>query len=80
MDFAADEFQPVVLLNDGETYTALTGCKLIVLNQDEAERPTMGMERRAKRWRVSDEYTLALRAPDGVSCRSTPCLLAPIAP
>jgi hypothetical protein len=33
-----DEYEPIVLLNDGETFTGLGGCELIVLTQEEAER------------------------------------------
>ena len=32
-----DEYEPIVLLNDGETYTGLRGCQLILLTQEEAE-------------------------------------------
>jgi hypothetical protein len=34
----ADEYEPIILLNDGETLTALGGCELIVLTREEAER------------------------------------------
>jgi hypothetical protein len=34
----SDEYEPVVLLNDEENFTALRGSRLIVLTQDEAER------------------------------------------
>jgi hypothetical protein len=34
----ADGHQPIVLLNDGETFTGLGGCELIVLTHEEAER------------------------------------------
>jgi hypothetical protein len=33
-----DDSEPVILLNDGETFTGLGGCQLIVLMQEEAER------------------------------------------
>jgi hypothetical protein len=33
-----DNYQPIVLLNDGETFTGLGGCELIVLTHEEAER------------------------------------------
>lgn len=38
MDLMADEYEPLVLLNDGENYTGLGGCKHVVLTQEEAER------------------------------------------
>jgi hypothetical protein len=34
----ADGHQPIVLLNDGETFTGLGGCELIVLTHEEAVR------------------------------------------
>jgi hypothetical protein len=33
-----DEYEPIIVLNDGETFTGLGGCELIVLTQEEAER------------------------------------------
>jgi hypothetical protein len=36
--YLTDEYEPVVLLNDGETFSGVRGCELIVLTQEEAER------------------------------------------
>jgi hypothetical protein len=33
-----DEYKPVALLNDRETFSGFGGCRLIVLTQEEAER------------------------------------------
>jgi hypothetical protein len=33
-----EDCEPIVLLNDGSTFTGLGGCKLVVLTQEEAER------------------------------------------
>ncbi len=33
-----DEFEPIVLLNDGESFSGLGGCELVVLTQEEAGR------------------------------------------
>jgi hypothetical protein len=37
MDLTED-CEPIVLLNDGESFSGLGGCELIVLTQEEAER------------------------------------------
>jgi hypothetical protein len=37
MDLTRDEYEPVILLNDGRTFSGLGGCQLIVLTQEEAE-------------------------------------------
>jgi len=33
-----DEFESIVLLNDGESFSGLGGCELVVLTQEEADR------------------------------------------
>jgi hypothetical protein len=38
MDLMTDEYESIVLLNDGETFSGLGGCQLIVLTHEEAER------------------------------------------
>jgi hypothetical protein len=49
MDLTSDEYEPVILLNDGETFSGLGGCQLI------APKRTFDLEK-IVRWAFANGY------------------------